>query len=279
MSARRRGGGRRRGQHGGGHENEERWLLTYADMITLLMALFMVLFSISSVNTSKYKSLQQSLQDAFSGKILPGGRSIAESGSDAGKSPNPQATPAIAPIKPQNSQTTRPDSAQTAKDNAEFRKIKAEIDAYAREHGIAKQLQTTIARRGLVVRLLTDKVVFDPGQATLKAPAAPLLSSVGHALNIDKTHPIMVEGHTDNVPITGSQFPSNWELSTARASVVVRSLIHTGVDKFRLGAAGYASLYPVAPNTTETGRSKNRRVEIVLLRQNQSITPDIPGNG
>jgi chemotaxis protein MotB len=89
----------------------------------------------------------------------------------------------------------------------------------------------------------------------------------------------MVEGHTDNVPISGSQFPSNWELSTARASVVVRFLIRTGIDKYRLGAAGYANLYPVASNSTASGRSKNRRVEIVLLRQDQAITPDIPRTG
>ena len=123
------------------------------------------------------------------------------------------------------------------------------------------------------------RISIDPDRAVLKAPAAPVLTGVAHALNLDKTHPIMVEGHTDNVPISGSQFPSNWELSTARASVVVRFLIHTGIDKFRLGAAGYANLYPVASNSTDIGRSKNRRVEIVLLRQDQQITPDIPGNG
>jgi chemotaxis protein MotB len=233
----------------------------------------MVLFSISSVNISKYKSLQLSLQDAFSGRILSGGRSIAESGSDAGKAPTSQATPAIAPIKPVNAQTTRPDN--TAKDNQEFLKIKREIDAYARKHGLSNQLETVITRRGLVVRLLTDRVVFDPGQ-----PAGlPLLKKVSQAIQIDNTHPIMVEGHTDNVPISGSQFPSNWELSTARASVVVRFLIDTGIDKFRLGAAGYANLYPVASNSSASGRSKNRRVEIVLLRKDQTITPDIPGNG
>jgi chemotaxis protein MotB len=277
MSARRGGRRRRRrGGHGGEHENEERWLLTYADMITLLMALFMVLFSISSVNISKYKSLQQSLQDAFSGRILKGGSSVLDSGS-SGKSPNNEATPAIAPIKPQVGQTSRNNN--TAKENREFQQIKAQIDAYARKHGLSKQLQTAIVRRGLVVRLLTDQVVFDPGQAVLKPPALPLLTGVGHALNIDKTHPIMVEGHTDNVPIAGSQFPSNWELSTARASVVVRFLISTGIDKYRLGAAGYANLYPVASNSTASGRSKNRRVEIVLLRQDQSITPDMPRTG
>ncbi len=271
--------GGRRGRRGGGHgehENEERWLLTYSDMITLLMALFMVLFSISSVNTSKYNQLQKSLQDAFSGKILSGGKQIVNSGSQ-GKSPAPTATPAIEPIKPQIGEKST--ESQKAKDDKEFRRIKQEIDAYARKHGLSKQLQTVIAKRGLVVRLLTDRVVFDPGQAVLKPPAVPLLTGVGHALQIDKTHPIMVEGHTDNVPISGSQFPSNWELSTARASVVVRFLIHTGIDKFRLGAAGYANLYPVASNSTAIGRSKNRRVEIVLLRKDQQITPDIPGNG
>jgi len=276
MSARRSGGGRR-SRHGGGEvESEERWLLTYADMITLLMALFMVLFSISSVNTSKYNELQKSLQDAFSGKILSGGNKILSSGSH-GKSPVPKAQPAIEPIKPQIGSTST--NAQKAKDDKEFKRIKQEIDSYARQHGLSKQLQTTIAKRGLVVRILTDRVVFDPGQASLKAPAVPVLTGVAHALQIDKTHPIMVEGHTDNVPISGSQFPSNWELSTARASVVVRFLIHTGINRFRLGAAGYANLYPVASNSTDIGRSKNRRVEIVLLRQDQQITPDIPGNG
>jgi chemotaxis protein MotB len=246
-------------------------------MITLLMALFMVLFSISSVNTSKFTQLQKSLQDAFSGRILSGGKSIAQSGSDAGKAPTSQATPAISPIKPVNSLTTRPND--TAKTQREFAKIKKEIDKYAKQHGLSKQLQTAIARRGLIVRILTDRVVFDPGQAVLKPAAAPVLTGVAHALNIDKTHPIMVEGHTDNVPISGSQFPSNWELSTARASVVVRFMLHTSISRYRLGAAGYADLYPVASNSTASGRSKNRRVEIVLLRQDQTITPDIPGNG
>jgi chemotaxis protein MotB len=228
------------------------------------------------VNTSKYTQLQKSLQDAFSGKILSGGKSIENSGSN-GKSPSDQASPAIVPIKPQIGEKST--ESQKAKDDKEFNRIKAEIDSYARAHGLSEQLQTVVAKRGLVVRLLTDRVVFDPGQATLKSEAVPVLTGVAHALNIDKTHPIMVEGHTDNVPISGSQFPSNWELSTARASVVVRFLIHTGTNRFRLGAAGYANLYPVASNSTEIGRSKNRRVEIVLLRKDQSITPDIPGNG
>jgi len=271
MSA--RGGGRRRRGGHAEHENEERWLLTYADMITLLMALFMVLFSISSVNISKYKSLTQSLKDAFSGHVLPGGKAIMKSGADNAKVP--ASASLISPVKP----APGSDKAQEQKTEEEFQKIKKQIDAYARSHGFTSQVQTTVSRRGLVVRLLTDEVLFDTGPAALKPGAMGLLSGVGHAINLDRTHPIMVEGHTDNVPIAGSQFPTSWELSTARASAVVRFLIRVGIDRFRLGAAGYANLYPVASNSTESGRSKNRRVEIVLLRQNQSITLDIPGNG
>ena len=91
-----------------------------------------------------------------------------------------------------------------------------------------------------MIRLLTDKVLFDPGAAVLKQQATSMLAKVSHAHQHRQDHPIMVEGHTDNVPISGSQFPSNWELSTARASVVVRFMINAGVDKYRLGAAGYA---------------------------------------
>src|SRR5205085_11007881 len=128
MSAHRGGRRGRRGGHGGGHENEERWLLTYSDMITLLMALFMVLFSISSVNTSKYTELQKSLQDAFSGKILTGGKAIENSGSD-GKSPSDQATAAIVPIKPQDGQTRT--NSNKAKEDKEVNRSKAQLDAYA----------------------------------------------------------------------------------------------------------------------------------------------------
>jgi chemotaxis protein MotB len=155
------------------------------------------------------------------------------------------------------------------KEQEDFRRLKQQIDAYARQKGIQDKVQTVIAQRGLVIRLLTDRVLFDSGLADLKPAATPVLSKVGDILRRERIHQVMVEGHTDTVPIAGSVFPTNWELSTARASRVVRFLISSGVQSHRLSAAGYAALHPLSTNLTAAGRSRNRRVEIVLLRSRQ----------
>jgi chemotaxis protein MotB len=270
MSARRshRGGRRRLGA--AEQESEERWLLTYADMITLLMALFMVLFSITSVNKAKLEILSKTLQEAFSGKVLPGGESIRSTGADPKAVSTPTSTPPIPAITTLVGQSASPALAHARlKEQEDFRRLKRQIDSYAREKGIQDKVQTVIAQRGLVIRLLTDRVLFDSGLAELKPAATPVLSKVGEILRQERVHQVMVEGHTDTVPISGSLFPTNWELSTARASRVVRFLIGAGVQSHRLSAAGYAALHPIASNLTATGRSRNRRVEIVLLRSGQ----------
>jgi chemotaxis protein MotB len=283
------------------HENEERWLLTYADMLTLLFALFMVLFSISSVNISKYQILQQSLKAAFSGSILPGGRAILQSGSESTTQhvPATAAVPSIVPLVPTptsrsssstgaaNTPASQAAKAASAKplstaqlraalnsmsasvaEQQSFVALQKKLNAYAKAHGFSSQVQTVIERRGLVVRVLTDKLLFESGQATLQPAGDPLLKEVATLLNVDKTHPITVEGNTDNQPIATSQFPSNWELSTARATTVVRFLIAHDVSAGRLAAAGYAALHPVDSNATAAGRARNRRVDIVLMRLN-----------
>ncbi|MDT7713517.1 MAG: chemotaxis protein MotB [Pseudonocardiales bacterium] len=282
MSARRSQRGGRRGRHGGGEvESEERWLLTYADMITLLMALFMVLFSITSVNKSKLEILSKTLQEAFSGKVLPGGESIRDTGANpkADQTPSPQPPiPAITALVGTDSNAQNADAKAKAKEQEDFRRLKRQIDSYARQKGLQNQVQTIIAQRGLVIRLLTDKVLFDSGAAELKPQATPVLSQVASILSKEAVHQVMVEGHTDNVPIRGSVFPTNWELSTARASRVVRFLIAGGVTEGRLSAGGYASLHPIASNNTAAGRSRNRRVEIVLLRSGQEGTANQGGD-
>jgi chemotaxis protein MotB len=273
----------RRGGGGGAPESEERWLLTYADMITLLMALFMVLFSISSVNISKYQTLQQSLKAAFSGSILSGGKAILQSGSESTSAHTPATAevPSIVPLTP-NIPKPRDTTAQqitkamlaqsaSAKEQDGFRKLKQELDAYAKSHGFGNQVQSVIDRRGLVVRVLTDKLLFNSGEASLQPAGLPLLQEIGSLLNVDRQHPITVEGNTDNQPIHSAQFPSNWELSTDRATTVVRYLIAHDIAEQRLSAAGYAALHPLASNATATGRAKNRRVDIVLDR----IYPDL----
>jgi chemotaxis protein MotB len=273
--ARRGAGRKRRGGHGE-KENEDRWLLTYADMITLLMALFMVLFSISSVNTSKFESLQKALEDAFSGKVLPGGKALAQEGAtEQAQRPSPQ-LPLQAMITSIGSPSKQASRTDAHNEDEDFRALKAKLDRYARQHGLAKQVSTTIAQRGLVIRLLTDRVLFDSGAADLKRESGPLLSQIARLLKIDAMHPITVEGHTDPLPIKSMRFPSNWELSTARASSVVRSLIERGLLPRRLTAAGYAALHPIASNSTAEGRSRNRRVEIVLIRLRQGAQGGAP---
>lgn len=285
-----RGHGRRR-RHGAAEEgSNERWLLTYADMITLLMALFMVLFSISSVNISKYQTLQKSLKAAFSGNILPGGKAIAQQGAtdNSAHTPSSVELQAIEPVATEGSSslqnsTLHGASAPTAASStstaatalkqaaaqnqaAEFARIKRELEAYAASHGFAKSVKATIEARGLVIRVLTDDLLFASGQATLEGRAGGLLGEIAQLLNVDQTHPISVEGNTDNVPIHSSQFPSNWELSTARASTVVRFLIAHGIGAGRLTATGNAEQRPYDSNATAAGRARNRRVEIVMRR-------------
>jgi chemotaxis protein MotB len=275
----------RRGKrgHAAEHENEERWLLTYADMLTLMFALFMVLYSISSVNISKYESLQQSLKAAFSGSVLSGGKAIMQSGSESTKAHTPATAevPAIVPLTPNIPKPTDTSAQQISKamlaasgaqqEQQSFKKLQRELNAYAKAHGFGAEVQTVINRQGLVVHVLTDKLLFASGSATLQGEGFPLLDEISHLLNVDRKHPITVEGNTDNQPIQSSQFPSNWELSTDRATTVVRYLIAQGVQDQRLSAAGYADLHPLASNATATGRARNRRVDIVLDR----IYPDL----
>jgi len=275
MSAR---GGRRRRGGAVEAENEERWLLTYADMITLLMALFMVLFSLANVNKAKVEALSKSLNEAFSGKILPGGKALQQTGSDQ-KSETPSPQPPIPAITPLVGDASEAESRDAVKrDEDDFKRIKRAIDRYAREHGLSSKVQTTITQRGLVIRLLTDRVLFDSGLAVLKPQATPILSKVAGLIGVDKRHDVMVEGHTDNVPIRDGVYATNWELSTARASRVVRFLIDHGAAKKRMGATGYAALHPIADNATEAGRSRNRRVEVVLLRSQAGAAGDQGGS-
>jgi chemotaxis protein MotB len=284
-------GGSRRHAGGGEHESMERWLLTYSDMITLLLALFVVLFSISSVNISKFISLQQSLKAAFSGSILSGGRSILNDGADSTSrnSPSASVVPAIVPLTPRLPQPSDQgastasqaqidallkEAQQASQENDEFLALEHRLNAYARAHGWSSQVKAQIEQRGLVVTVLTDNLLFDSGQDTLKTASYPLLDEIATLINLDTAHhPVVVEGYTDDIPIHTLQFPSNWELSTGRATTVLEYLLSQGVPGSRLQASGYADHYPVASNATAAGRAKNRRVEIVFERKYPAPNP------
>ena len=263
--------GRRKRRGGGGHEGpDERWLLTYADMITLLMALFIVMFAISNVNKAKLEALSTSLKESVPGAVVDGGQSVLQNGGNPQGQASPKVQPPVPAIQPmiksEFEKQYRKKGGAEGNEEDQFEKVKRDLDAYARKEGLKHKLETEITRRGLVIRMLTDGVLFDSGQAKIKPRSVPVIEKIAGVLQVDEEHPINVEGHTDNVPIHSSQYPTNWELSTARAASVVRLLISENAPADRLGAVGYAQLHPLEPNTTDKGRSRNRRVEIVLLR-------------
>jgi chemotaxis protein MotB len=253
------------------HENEERWLVSFADMMILLFCLFMVLYAISSVNTTKFEALQRSLQNAFSGAIFTGGKSVMAAGARDGTeraAPQPP-LPSLRPLTALNDAGSANNGEReklALQEENDFRALKRRIDRLAKEAGLQGRVQVTVRRRGLVVQLLTDKVFFDSGKADIKPHAAKLVKRIAGVIRDERRHPIEVEGHTDSQPISGSIYPSNWELSGARAGAVIRMFEANGVLKRRMSGRMLADDEPIASNSTAAGRSKNRRVEIVLTR-------------
>ena len=255
------------------HENHERWLVSGYDMMTLLFAVFVVLFAISSTNISKVKLLEQSLQEAFSGPVLTGGRAMMKTGAtsegtdqEAPKPPLPTLSPAQALAQAMNPQDAEEAAKQAQDEERSFQDLKKRIDKLAEQAGLAEKMSTTVTPDGLKIRLITDGVLFDSGSAIIKPGGRPTLEQIGRIIDQEGTHPVQVEGHTDDRPIATSQYPSNWQLSGARAAAVVQQLNGAGVSGKRMSLAGYAAEHPVAGNATPGGRAQNRRVEIILTR-------------
>ncbi len=242
------------------HENHERWLVSYADFITLLFAFFVVMYAISSVNEGKYRVLSDSISSAF--RSIPG----STSGAIVQVNPTPP-MPVSIPFKKPQIANIKTDVVREK--NRELLRSKAkeitEVLAPLVQQG---QVRITEGALGITVEI-NASVLFDSGEARLQIPAMRALTAVGQIL-ATTDFPITVEGHTDNAPINTPLFPSNWELSGARAASVVRLFIDTGVDPRRLTATGYAEQRPMADNATIEGRQRNRRVAINM----ESKTPD-----
>ena len=271
-------GRKKRVHHEEEHENEERWLVSFADMMTLLFCLFMVLFAISSVNTSKFEALQKSLKDAFSGAVLDGGHAMLNAGSDEQKTKQSAVEPPLPSLRPLASlnNTTAKNAAAAAKqankEEQDFRALKRRVDNLAKKEGLSGKVNVTVRRRGLVIQLLTDKVFFSSGAATLHPEAHRLVKKIGEIVRDERSHPVVVEGYTDSQPISTSRYQSNWNLSGDRAAAVVNDFATTGVLQNRMSVQGYGSQVPIDSNSTAEGRAKNRRVEIVLTRMHSSNT-------
>ena len=272
MSARRR----HKKPHHEEHENHERWLVSGYDMMTLLFAVFVVLFAISSTNISKVKLLEQSLQEAFSGPVLTGGRAVMKTGSDADETEGARRT-AAAVAEPRRGggrgheerklrQCGRRRQARHAGGGELPGPSRSASTRSPLKAGLQDKVSTTVSLRGLKIRLITDGLFFDSGSAVVKAGARPTLAEIGDIVAKEARHPVQVEGHTDIRPISTSQYPSNWQLSGARAAAVVQGLTEAGVSPKRTSLGGYAAQHPIASNATPIGRARNRRVEIILTR-------------
>jgi chemotaxis protein MotB len=213
------------------------------------------------VNKSKLASLQQSLKEGFKPKILPGGQSIKHTSGET-------QVQKLAPASPAGHATKASAAVAAAAEQEQLRRLQVAVEAQATKLGLHDKVTTHVTRRGLVIDILTDNLLFNSGAAQVKPAGRRLLGHLAPVLHKQAgSHRVVVEGHTDSIPITGSVYPSNWELSTARASAVVRALITMHLPPGRMEASGRAYLQPTASNATETGRAHNRRVEIVLPRR------------
>ncbi len=274
-------------QHSHGEGGGERWLISYADMITLLLVLFIILYSTAQQDLAKFEALSQSLSEGF-GASTPNmapvdnentggaGDNVILDKSTGGDSPLEMFAAKQSPIQIFQ-------FAQMMEDNSELREQLDEIvdealEQAERQLGMGELeggLSVTHNERGIVIEIHPDQILFDPGSAALKPAFKDVLKVLAQQF-ARLPNDIEVQGHTDGLPISTAAYPSNWELSAARAGAVIRQLQNLGLDPARLSAAGYADTRPLGDNGTPEGRARNRRVEIVILRQ-QSEGISAPG--
>jgi len=257
------------------HVNHEAWVIPYADLLTLLMAMFIALFAISSVDTTKFKALARGFSTALGGGKLDagiGGDGKATSTGDGngnGKGPFQGGTlmSTNSAVNAQELQKVLAEiagnAAAKAQQTASLADVEQAIKAAAAKQGFSRDLNLKLENRGLVVTLVTDKVLFNSGQATLRTGGDSLLTIVGNSLKT-LDNPIEIDGYTDSDPIHSGQFPSNLELSSFRADAVFHFFQSIGLDPERMNPVGRGELDPVAPNTTADNKARNRRVEIIV---------------
>lgn len=243
------------------HENHERWLVSYADFITLLFAFFVVMYSISSINEGKYKILSETLTGVFN---------------------QPDRSIKPIPVGDERPRTTEPDRSMVDEESTQqiaastLQNIADSIrDAFG---GLLQSDQLKVRGNELWIEIeLSSGLLFPSGDALPNDMAFDIIEKIAKIL-APYGNPVHVEGFTDNQPINTAQFPTNWELSTARAASIVRMLAMDGVAPSRLAAVGYGEFQPVADNATAEGRARNRRVVLVVSR-NLDVRRSVSGVG
>lgn len=237
-------------------ENHERWIVSYADMVTLLFALFVVLYATSDANPQKLQSVRVSIEQAFSIGVLQG-----SNGSSAVLNQGGGLTPSLNDIRSNT-----------------FEGLNQTLSKFAAANGLEGKIQLRSDATSITISL-ADNLLFDPGSAELRPGSVDVLLQVADALR-GLPNQIRIEGHTDNIPPNTPEYPTNWELSTARATRVLRVLVEQGgLQPAKLHAAGYADTRPLAANDTPEGRALNRRADIVILYPTlQDLQKALAGN-
>jgi chemotaxis protein MotB len=245
------------------HANHERWLVSYADFITLLFAFFVVMFAASNSDQKKAGQIAQAVQTAFSemavfspsGKVVP----LYDNGSL-----QPQAKDLIGNAHSQFDAAHIMDAVKQKGGKPAISEMRVQLEVLLKEEIANRSVRLAEDERGLTISL-AEAGFFEPGSAVMPPKALSVIDRI--ALTLEPVnYNIRVEGHTDNTPIHTAQFPSNWELSTARATFLLQYLISTGhIPAPRLSAVGYGQYRPVASNETADGRASNRRVDLVVI--------------
>ncbi len=230
------------------HENHERWLVSYADFITLLFAFFVVMYSVSSVNEGKYRTVSDSIRMALNPvNSIPSSRLPFTVGEAKPKTIHSEVVSSNDPVI------------------RRLREIMTRINPNLK--GDVSEIKVVESGHGTIMISLPESILFQSGESRVRSEALPFLKALAEIL-IEMDRHIRILGHTDNVPIRTAQFPSNWELSSGRAVMVVRIFSELyGVPVTHLSATGLADAKPVVSNDTPEGRTKNRRVEIIILEK------------
>lgn len=275
-----------------GGEGSERWLITYADMITLLLVMFIILYATANTDLAKFKALAESLATGFGATSASTASSGQSTGTEHGASPVFDISGGgTTPIElfPENQTPIQiMDFAKMLEGTGEAagaggglkqqleQLVAAAAQAAAGElQGLGAKIEVTYNERGIVISIFPDQILFDSGSARLKPGFMAILDTLAPQL-ARLPNSIEVDGHTDSVPISTAAFPSNWELSAARAGAVIRYLATRGLKPAQLSAAGYADTRPVDTNATREGRARNRRVELIVLRGSGELLPAAP---
>jgi chemotaxis protein MotB len=237
---------------------DESWLIPYADILTLLLALFIVLFASSEVDKAKFQTIMDGFKSEFTGtNIESDNAGLTIKGQDEEKKADSEKT---------DEEKAPSQSAQSIED-AELNNLKEQLQAYVTANGLEAMVSLQETRRGVEI-VLKDVLLFDSGKAILKESAFPTMDAF---INLFTTlpNPISIEGHTDDVPIGNAAFPTNWELSSARAVSVLHYFASKNIPNERMQFTGFGEFQPIYPNDTDEHRQENRRVNIVILRENK----------